>query len=194
MFEDVEYKLKKKNKLLFSRDSKCLEDLLLLIRRQKHRTLVLWAFACVKTPLKIFESKYPDEKRPRNALDLCEKWAKGEVKMPDAKRAILDCHRVCREIDDAYFIALCHAIGQGVSSVHVETHAVGLAIYELTAIVLANRDNYQEVVKNKIKYYMDTLTFFQQHLEEIPYPWADFLLREDVPNKEDLLWAKKMTL
>ena len=58
MFKDVEEKLKRKNKVLFNRDSKCLEDLIELIKRQKHRTLVLWAFECVKSLLKIFEEKY----------------------------------------------------------------------------------------------------------------------------------------
>lgn len=73
MFKDVEEKLKRKNKVLFNRDSKCLEDLIELIKRQKHRTLVLWAFECVKSPLEIFEEKYPDEKRSRKAIELCKK-------------------------------------------------------------------------------------------------------------------------
>lgn len=48
---DVEAKLKRKNEILFSRKSECLQELLALIREQKHRTLGLWAFACVEVPL-----------------------------------------------------------------------------------------------------------------------------------------------
>lgn len=40
-FKDVEVKLKKKNKILFTRESACLQELLKEIRLQKHRTLVL---------------------------------------------------------------------------------------------------------------------------------------------------------
>lgn len=191
MFKDVEEKLKRKNKVLFNRDSKCLEDLIELIKRQKHRTLVLWAFECGKSPLKIFEEKYPDEKRPRKAIELCKKWAEGEIKMPEAKRAILDCHAVCKEIDDEYYIALCHAIAQGISTVHVETHALGLPFYELTSIVIKNRDNYEEKVKEKIKYYIDTLIYFQNNVDKLNNKWAKFLLNDKVPNKEKLLWEKK---
>lgn len=191
MFEDVEEKLKRKNKVLFTRESKCLKDLIELIKKQKHRTLVLWAFECIKGPLKIFEEKYPNEKRPRKAIELCKKWAEGEIKMPEAKRAILDCHAVCKEIDDEYYIALCHGIAQGISTVHVETHALGLPFYELTSIVIKNRDNYAEKVKEKIKYYIDTLTYFQNNVDKLNNKWAKFLLNDKVPNKEKLLWEKK---
>lgn len=192
MIEEVEKKLKRKNKILFSRESACLRELVERIRLQKHRTLVLWAFECVKTPLALFESRYPNEARPRTAVELCHKWAQGDIKMPVAKRAILDCHGVCKEMDDPYGAALCHAIGQGVSTVHVETHAIGLPIYELSAIVINNREAYQEKLDDKILYYIDTLCYFQEHLEQFDYPWADFLLREDVPNKEDVLWKEKL--
>lgn len=191
MFEDVEEKLKRKNKVLFTRESKCLKDLIELIKKQKHRTLVLWAFECIKGPLKIFEEKYPNEKRPRKAIELCKRWAEGEIKMPEAKRAILDCHAVCKEIDDEYYIALCHGIAQGISTVHVETHALGLPFYELTSIVIKNRDNYEEKVKEKIKYYIDTLTYFQNNVDKLNNKWAKFLLNDKVQNKEKLLWEKK---
>ena len=43
MFSDVEIKLKKRNKLLFSRESQCLQELIKLIQLQNHRTVVMWA-------------------------------------------------------------------------------------------------------------------------------------------------------
>ncbi|MHB8076331.1 putative immunity protein [Desulfosporosinus fructosivorans] len=51
-----------------------------------------------------------------------------------AKRAILDSHAVAKKIDDSEYGALCHAIGHAGATVHVETHALGLPFYELTAI------------------------------------------------------------
>lgn len=69
MFTDVEIKLKKGNKILFSRDSECLQELIKLIQLQKHRTLVMWALDCAKVPLKQFEAKYPDERIFRTHTD-----------------------------------------------------------------------------------------------------------------------------
>lgn len=95
-----------------------------------------------------FEAKYPDERRPRTCLELCEAWARGKIKMPTAKQGILDSHAVAKEIDDSEYAALCHAIGHAGATVHVETHALGLPIYELTAIVLKyGKDNFPKPVR-----------------------------------------------
>jgi hypothetical protein len=80
MFSDVEIKLKKRNTILFSRDSQCLQDLIKLIQLQNHRTIVIWAPDCAKVPLEQFEAKYPDEHRPRTCLELCEDWARAKLK------------------------------------------------------------------------------------------------------------------
>ncbi len=190
MFEDVEVKIKKNNKILFSRESECLQELIQLVCKQNHRTLILWAFECVQKPLEVFENTYPNEIRPRKAFELCQQWSQGIMKMPIAKRAILDCHQVCKEIDDPYMIALCHAIGQGLSTVHVESHAIGLVTYELTGLVLSNRDNYQTIINDKINYYVERLTHYQNNVDLNQYQWADFLLKEK-PNKETELWKKR---
>ena len=58
MFYDVEIKLKKKNKILFSRDSQSLQELIKLIEEQKHRTLVMWALDCAKVTLQEFETAF----------------------------------------------------------------------------------------------------------------------------------------
>ena len=46
MYQDVEIRLKKKNKILFSFDSACLQELIALMEIQNKRVLVLWAFEC----------------------------------------------------------------------------------------------------------------------------------------------------
>ena len=190
MFSDVEVKLKKKNKMLFSRNSKCLEELINLIQLQNHRTLVMWALDCAKLPLEQFEVKYPDELRPRTCLELCETWARGKIKMPVAKQAILDSHAVAKKIDDSEYAALCHAIGHAGATVHVETHAIGLPIYELTAIVLKyEKDNFSKPVTDKINYYYNCLLYWQENTDKLE--WAGFLLGDNSPNKERLLSEKR---
>lgn len=176
MFSDVEQKLKKKNKILFSRDSECLQELKILIEKQKHRTLVMWALDCAKVPLVQFEEKYPHELRPRIALELCEDWSRGKIKMPVAKRAILDAHAVAKEIDDNVYGALCHGIGHAGATVHVETHALGLPFYELTSIVLRfGKDEYQKHVHKKINYYYQHLIYWQENIDKVDFNWAGFL-------------------
>lgn len=188
MFSDVELKLKKRNKVLFSRESKCLHELIELIKLQRYRTLVMWALDCAKVPLSQFEEKYPNEMRPRTCLELCEKWARGKIKMPVAKRAILDSHAVAKEINDSVYGALCHAIGHAGATVHVETHAIGLPFYELTAIVLKHgKDNFQKPVSDKISYYIDRLLYWQDITDKLGLEWASFLLDDTRPNKEKIL-------
>lgn len=175
MFSDVKTKLVKKNKILFSKDSKCLKELIELMKKQDHRTLVLWAFDCVETPLTMFEIKYPNEDRPRIAYDYCQRWAKGEVKMPVAKNAIIRCHSVAKDIEDECYIALVHAIAQGLSTVHIGTHALGLPIYELTAIVRNNPTGFEVEVNRKIQQYIDKLIYYEKHRDNIVRKWASFL-------------------
>jgi hypothetical protein len=188
MFSDVELKLKKRNKLLFSRDSLCLQELIKLIQLQNHRTLVMWALDCAELPLNQFEAKYPNERRPRTCLELCENWARGKIKMPKAKQAILGSHSVAKEIDDREYGALCQAIGHAGAAVHVETHALGLPIYELTAIVRSyGVDNFKESVREKINYYYTRLQYWQETTDQLELEWADFLLDNTKVNKEKLL-------
>lgn len=176
MFSDVEAKLKKRNKILFSRDSECLQGLIGLMELQNRRTLVMWALDCARLTLAEFEAKYPDEHRPRMCLDLSEAWARGRIKMPTAKRAILDSHAVAKEIDDAEYGALCHAIGHAGATVHVGAHAMGLPMYELTAMVLKyGRDNFQDPVSEKIIYYKDRLLYWQENIDKLKLDWAKFL-------------------
>jgi hypothetical protein len=192
MFSDVEIKLKKRNKILFSRDSRCLQELIKLIQLQSHRTLVMWALDCAKQPLEQFEAKYPDERRPRTCLELCEAWARGKIKMPMAKQAILDSHAVAKEIDDSEYGALCHAVGHAGATVHVETHALGLPMYELTAIVLKHgKDNFPKPISEKLNYYYNRLLYWQENTDKLGLDWADFLLDDTSPNKESLLSEKR---
>jgi hypothetical protein len=192
MFSDVEIKLKKRNKILFSRYSQCLQELIKLIQLQNHRTLVMWALDCAKLPLEQFEAKYPNERRPRTCLELCEAWARGKIKMPMAKQAILDSHTVAKEIDDSEYGALCHAVGHSGATVHVETHALGLPMYELTAIVLKyGKDNFPKPVSEKLNYYYNRLLYWQENTDKLGLDWADFLLDDTSPNKERLLSEKR---
>ena len=160
--------------------------------KSRFSSSVMWALDCAKRPLGQFEAKYPDESRPRTCLELCGVWVRGKIKMPIAKQAILDSHAVARKIDDSEYGALCHAIGHAGATVHVETHALGLPIYELTAIVLKyGKDNFPKPVSEKMNYYYNRLLYWQENTDKLGLDWADFLLDDTKPNKERLLSEKQ---
>lgn len=190
MFNDVKLKIKKKNKIFFSRKSESLQNLRSVICRQTHLTLVLWAFDCLQIPMSELMLKYPNEYDIQSAYDMCLAWAHGTIKMPPAKKAILNCHAVAKKFNDDYDIALCHAVGQGCATVHVETHALGLVFYELTAIVIkCGYSNFEEMVLDKINFYTHRLEWWEENAGQClsNEKWADFLIRPETENKEKLL-------
>lgn len=97
--DEVSLKLKKKNQVLFSKSSEYMQDLIKLFEIQNHRVMALWAFDFASESIAKFEEKYPEEKRPREALEKAKDWASGKIKMHLAQRKILDCHAVTKEME-----------------------------------------------------------------------------------------------
>lgn len=183
--------------MIVTRESQVLQPLRLLIEEQKHRTLVMWALDCAKGILPIFESKYPKDKRPREAIRAARLWARGDIKMPIAKKAAHASHNAASEVinDSPAAGAAARAMGHVVGTVHVETHAIGVACYGITAYVYDLPEEDQDEVIEKIATCMyDRLKYWEKHIEKVDKmnpKWATFLSRDDVPNKEKLLREKK---
>ena len=175
--DEVKIKMKKKNQILFAKDSEYLQDLMILFQNQNHRVMVLWAFDFAAESVAELEEKYPEEKRPREALEAVQDWAAGKIKMRLAQRKILDCHAFAKEIDCKEDIAVCHAIGQACAVVHTAGHAIGYPIYDLTSIIyrLGIEDCFQTVELRKQKY-IDKLIYWSEHISSYESEWADFML------------------
>ncbi len=179
-------------KLLFTRESECIQPLRELIEQQKHRTLAMWAVDCAVPVLALFEGKYPQEKRPYEAIEAAKAWMRGEIKMPVAKKAIHAAHHAATEVEhDPPACAAARAMGHAAATVHVETHALGLVFYGLTAFVYADPDRADAIVANECKRYYDRLLYWEANIDSLDVPWAPFLLRDTIPNKERLLRQKK---
>ena len=88
--DEVSVKIKKKNQVLFSKNSEYMQDLIMLFDTQNHRVMTLWAFAFASESIAKLAEKYPEEKRPREALEAAKDWASGKIKMRSAQRKILD--------------------------------------------------------------------------------------------------------
>ncbi|PIU21641.1 MAG: hypothetical protein COT15_01205 [Candidatus Diapherotrites archaeon CG08_land_8_20_14_0_20_34_12] len=181
-------------KLLVTRESACLQPLRELIEKQKHRTLVLWTIECANSILPIFEEKYPQDKRPREAIEAAKAWANGKIKMPIAKKAAHATHNAATAVaeEDPAACAAARAIGHVVGIIHVETHALGFVIYAITAFVYAARKkDADDVIAKKCKWLYDSLLYWEANIDKEKRIWASFLLNDNVPNKEKLARQKK---
>ena len=174
--EEVQLRQKKKNQLLFRKDSAWLQDLTGLIQHQDRKVLILWAWELAAGAVLQLEKKYPGETRPREALTASKDWAAGKIKMRAAQRRILDCHGLAKELCSREDIALCHAVGQACSVVHTAGHAIGYPLYELSAIVYRlGVEHCREAVERRKQHYIDRLLFWETHLPDYGGEWADFL-------------------
>lgn len=178
--EELSEKLKRKNQILFSKNSVILRELSMLLPEQDHRAIALWAFDLAEEAVSRLEEKFPGEQRPRNTLEASRLWAAGEIKMPQAKREILNCHAAAKEISDPEGIALFHAVGQACSVVHTAGHAMGFPIYEMTAIVQRyGFEDCREHILNRNREYIEKLLYWSENCDKAPCRWADFMIRKD---------------
>lgn len=172
---DVELRLKRKNKILFRQDSEALSELQEAITKATHKEMILWAFELAEELVATIKERYPEDERPRQGLYLSREWAQGLIKMPQAKRAILTIHQMAKEVTSPIDVALIHALGQGLSTVHLKEHAIGLPMYQLSSLVFAyGLDEATPYISDIIDHYLAVLKSVQskQHKK---LTWADFL-------------------
>ena len=173
---DVSGKAKRHNQILFSKESFLLADLRHLIDQSNRRVLILWALELAEETALQLAERYPEDLRPREAIAAARAWATGEVKMPIAKQAILNCHAMAKELADPADIARCHAVGQACSVVHTAGHALGYPMYELTAIVLEHGlEACRDAVERRADYFEQRLHHWAEYEKSCRLDWAGFL-------------------
>jgi hypothetical protein len=124
---------KKKPAFSLTRKDEALEA---LVRETDHTTLAIWAIDCAGRVLHYFEEKYPDDPRPRVALNVCREWTTtGVFSMAVIRGASLASHAAARDVgEDNAARSAARAAGQAVATAHVCTHAMGAAKYAQQAI------------------------------------------------------------
>ncbi|MFH1236040.1 MAG: DUF3795 domain-containing protein [Parcubacteria group bacterium] len=112
------------------------ERIIELMRKTNHKTLAIWAIDCAERVLPYFEEKYPEDHRPRNAIETLQTWINvGVFNMAVIRKASLDAHAAAREVgEDNAARSAARAAGQAVATAHVPTHSIGAATYALKAI------------------------------------------------------------
>ena len=97
-----------------------------------HHLLALWAALCAEHVLHLFESVRPDDPRPREAIEHARAWARGEVKMMQARALGGHAMGAARNLRGAARHA-AYAAGQAGVVAHVAAHELGAAAYAIKA-------------------------------------------------------------
>jgi len=116
------------------------EEMRELVSKTDHKKLARWAIDCTERVLPYFEEKYPNDPRPRIALQTLREWMDtGKFSMSIIRKASLDSHAAAREVGmDNPARSAARATGQAVATAHVSSHAYGSAVYSQQAIHRSN--------------------------------------------------------
>jgi hypothetical protein len=122
-----------KSKFSVTRKDEAMEE---LVRKTDHKTLAVWARDCAERVVPYFEENYPEDHRPRQAIEALRAWINtGEFKMAVIRKASLASHAAAREVgEDNAARSAARAAGQAVATAHVLTHSISAANYALQAI------------------------------------------------------------
>ncbi len=98
-----------------------------------HALLALWAAACAEHVAYLFEAVQPSDPRPRQAIEQARAWARGEIKMSEARAAGGHAMAAARVLSGAARHA-AFAAGQAAVVAHVAAHELGAAAYAIKAV------------------------------------------------------------
>lgn len=123
----------KKPKFSLAKKDEALDN---LVSITDQKTLAIWAIDCTERVIHYFEDSFPQDKRPRKALDTLNDWIEsGEFKMAVIRKASLDSHAAAREVgEDNAARSVARSAGQAVATAHVPRHSLGAALYAQQAI------------------------------------------------------------
>lgn len=107
---------------------------------EHHHLLALWAATCAEHVLPLFESVYPDDPRPRQAIEHTRAWVRGEIKMMVCRAAGGHAMAASRDKQGAAWHA-AFAAGQAGVVAHVAAHELGAAAYAIKAARAAAPDD-----------------------------------------------------
>jgi hypothetical protein len=105
--------------------------------RRDHSSLALWAADCARWALSYFEGERPGDDRPRRAIEAGRAWARGEIKVGEARAAAIAAHSAAREADRPAARYAARAAGHAAATAHMAAHARHAASYATRAVAHA---------------------------------------------------------
>jgi hypothetical protein len=103
----------------------------------QHRLLAVWAADCAEHVLDYFCLQYPDDDRPRRAIEQARAWSRGEISMTQARQAAYAAHAAAKIATGAAREA-ARAAGHAVATAHMADHELGAAAYAIRAVRAAS--------------------------------------------------------
>ena len=171
---------KTKKKILFSASDPRVAKVAEAFAKCGRRGAAAAAYAIAGKYVKLYE--LAEEKRSdkvRVAYGAGALWAKGTIKMPEARVKILAAHSAARAAYSPVACAAARAVAQAVSTVHTSKHAMGVVCYGLTAIALAKGGDVDCAEIDREVERM--LAIIDGYAESEPSPdgWAEFMLTKE---------------
>lgn len=176
--EKLKDRLHRHRQILFGKDDPFLAPVNAAVAEASGKAVILWALDLAdETAEKLYE-KYQDPCFLSAVAD-ARLWARGIIRMPEAKRSILACHAFAREAYNASDRAWCHAVGQACSTVHTVRHAIGYPLYDLSALVFQyGPENCMDVLIGRRKEYLIRLKEAEKEAVMLR-EWALFIERRE---------------
>ncbi|MFO7191983.1 MULTISPECIES: putative immunity protein [Thermocrispum] len=145
---------------------------------EHHHLLALWAATCAEHVLPLFEAARPDDPRPRAAIEHARAWARGAVKMMQARAAGGHAMGAARDLRGAPRFA-AYAAGQAAVVAHVAEHELGAAAYAIKAVRAAVPPEQADAAgREECRWQRD----------QLPPEIRDLVL-EDQRRRNDLCWS-----
>jgi len=103
-----------------------------------HRLLASWAADCAEHVLPLFALEYPEDERPRRAIETARAWSRGQATVGEAREAAFAAHAAARNAFDAAARGVARAAGHAAATAHMADHELSAAAYAIRAVRLAS--------------------------------------------------------
>lgn len=113
----------------------------MMLEEQDHRALARWAADCAEHVLPYFENEYPEDERPRIAVEAGRAWSRGEIRMSEARAAAISAHAAARDAYEPAARAAARSTGHAAATAHMAAHAPHAAACAVKAVTGAASTN-----------------------------------------------------
>jgi len=126
------------------------KEVIKLLNESDHKTLVIWATDCAERVLPYFENFFPEDSRPREAINAGRAWVHGELTMIDARKAAFASHAAARNTGEIVTArSAARSAGHAAATAHVPSHAIYAAAYAIAAVRDASETNTEVIDKER---------------------------------------------
>lgn len=103
------------------------------MKPKEHRLLAIEVADRAAEVLPLFEAAYPEDDRPRKAIEAARAWAEGRMKTAEARRFAMAAHAAARDAVRPEAVAAARSAGHAAATAHVPGHAKHAAAYAAKA-------------------------------------------------------------